>query len=415
MRFKMKILVLSDTFPPTAPGGAGQIAFKLASAFLKKGHQVFVITTRQDKLIPEQEVFKGLKVFRIYSNYHERWRACLSLYNPQVVGRVRTLIKEIKPEVVYAHNIHYYLSYYCLKLAQKYSKGVFLTVHDMMLVYYGKWKPKSFNNFKITILDQIQEAKKRYNPFRNIIIRFLLKYVDKIFAVSCALAHVLNHNGIQNIEVLHNGIDVDNWKIKKEEIRQFKQQYNIQNKKVIFFGGRLSELKGGEKIIQVMKKVVEQIPETVLLIAGKKQGYAQKMLRFAQQLGISNNIVLTGWLDNNEIKSAYYSCEIVVVPSIYLDPFPTLNLEAMACKKPVVGTCFGGTPEIVEDGKTGYIVNPFNVGVVAEKIINLLRNPQKAKEFGELGYKRVKEKFSLQNQAEKYLDWSKKNNLLPET
>jgi len=52
------------------------------------------------------------------------------------------------------------------------------------------------------------------------------------------------------------------------------------------------------------------------------------------------SIILTGWIEEDELKSAYYSSDVVVTPSIYLDPFPTVNLETMACKKPIIGTCF---------------------------------------------------------------------------
>ena len=75
----------------------------------------------------------------------------------------------------------------------------------------------------------------------------------------------------------------------------------------------------------------------------------------------------------------------------------------MATKKPVVGTRYGGTPEIVEDGVTGYIIDPRNPEEIAQKIIELLKNPERAKQFGEAGYKRVKEKFNLEDKVEEYI------------
>ena len=130
------------------------------------------------------------------------------------------------------------------------------------------------------------------------------------------------------------------------------------------------------------------------------------MLDLAKTKGIS--LILTGWIEEKELKSAYHSSDLVVVPSIYLDPFPTINLEAMACKKPVIGSCFGGTKEVIVDNKTGYIVNPFNSQEMAYKIIDLLENPQKAKKFGENGYKIAREKFTLEIQVRRYLDYYKK-------
>jgi len=385
----MKILILADDFPPYSRGGAGFSTFDLGCAFQKKGHQVFVITTCQKKSDEGKTDYQELKVFSIYARYPARWRAYLSLYNPQTISQVRRLLQEIKPDIVHANNIHYYLSYYCLKLAKKYSRGLFLTARDAMLFNYGKLATKQYlEHFdpKTSCLDLLKQAKKRYNPFRNIIIRHYLKSVDKIFAISYSLKEALNQNGIGNVEVIYNGIDVADWQISQIRVEEFKKKYKMAGKKIIFCAGRTSALKGLEQINQVMAKVKEEIPAAVLLIAGRE--------------GI-------GWLEREELKAAYFASDIVVIPSIYLDPFNRTNIEAMACKKPVVGTKYGGTPEIVQDGVTGFVVNPFDVELMAAKIIDLLKNPQQAGGFGEAGYQRVRENFNLEKQADKYLDWFK--------
>ncbi len=404
----MKILILTETFPPYAPGGAGRSAFDLARAFQKKGHEVFVITTCQENTLCGKSDLKGLKVFRIYSKYHSRWRGYLSLYNYKTVRKVEVIMREIKPDIVSAQNIHYYLSYFCFKLAKKYSKGVFFTARDVMSFNYGKLVTEKYLKrfeYHTNWWDHIKQARKRYNPFRNIIIRHYLSSVDKVFAISKALKQALNENRIQNVEVIYNGIRFEEWKISPDLVAEFKEKYNIQNKKVILVGGRLSALKGREKILQAMKRVVEQVPEAVLLVAGKRNSYIQGMSETAQKLGIESHIFFTGWLKRDQMKLAHLCSDLVVVPSVCFDSFNLFNIEAMAAKKPVVGTCFGGTPEIVQDGITGFIVNPFDVELMADKIIHLLKNPQKAKQFGEAGFARVKQAFNLEKQADKYLNW----------
>ena len=408
----MRILFLQDDFPPESLGGAGTVAFNLAQEFRKKGHQVYVICAVKDKDKAGQRIEEGLAVFRLYANYHERWRAYLGLYNPQIINQIKKLFSQIRPDIAHFHNVHYYLSYASLKIAKKYSRAVFLTAHDVMSFHYGKLIefinpnnlsiPKTFN-YRITPLKQIKRFKKRYNPLRNIIIRHYLKKANKIFPVSSALKEALKQNGIENTEVIYNGINADEWQIDDKLIDDFKKKYRLFNKKVIFMIGRLSDLKGGEKIIRAMEIVNQKIPEAVLMAAGDKQGYAQKMLSLAENKNIQ--LLLTGYLRRDELKAATRSSDLAVVPSICFDSFPTSNLEAMACQKPVIGTCFGGTPEIVLDNITGYIVNPFNIEKMAEKIIALLSDSQKAEQFGQAGYERVKRYFSLQEQAEKILKY----------
>jgi len=411
----MRILFLQDKFPPENQGGAGRVAFDLACCMQKLGNQVYVITTVQSKSDVGSMNYNNLEIFKIYANYHERWRNYLSLYNSQTIDQVERIIKQIQPDIVYVHNIHYYLSYYCLKIAKKYSRAVFLTAHDAMLFHYGKLFefvnpddlsiPKEFN-YRITAWQQIKRFKMRYNPLRNIIIRYYLKYTDKIFAVSYTLKKALNQNGIKSIDVIHNGINVNDWQANNYEIENFKKKHNLFNKKIVFFAGRLSFLKGGGEIIKAMEIVIKQIPGAVLLVAGKEDGYAQKMLKLAKKKDVL--IIFTGWLTNNEIKVAYHVSDLCVTPSIYLDPFNLINIEAMACQKPVIGTCFGGTTEIVVDNQTGYIINPLNTQVMAEKIIDLLENPDRTEQFGQVGYKRIKQDFSLVKQTQQYLRWFKK-------
>ena len=181
----------------------------------------------------------------------------------------------------------------------------------------------------------------------------------------------------------------------------------LTGKRIIFFGGRLSWLKGGREICLAIKNVIETMPNAVLLLASKTDGEVKEILDFAAGLGIDKNIIAAGWLSGNELKAAYNAADIVAVPSICFDSFPTINLEAMACRKPVIATCFGGSREAVLDGETGYIVNPFNIETMAEKIIDLLKNTDKARMFGETGYQKAREKFGLDMMIEDYLSWYK--------
>src|SRR3989344_604377 len=338
----MKILFLQDDFPPKSFGGAGIVAFSQAKVLKAKGHSVSVVTAVQEKADEGELEHEGLKVFRIYSKYHIRWQGYLSLYNLRTVSKIKKIITEIKPDIVHAHNIHYHLSYNALKLAKKSGAKVFLTAHDAMSFHYGKVDKVE----EISPWTQFRKYKLRYNPFRNLIIKHYLKYVDKIFAVSHALEKALNTNGITNTLVVHNGIDVGEWQSDESRV----------SRKTVLFGGRISEAKGSGQALLAIDLVIEKIPEAELVVMGREELPGAKSL---------------GWLSGDCLKEAFRSCDIVLVPSLYLDPLPTVVLEAMASKKPVVGTCFGGTPEMIVDGKTGYIVDPSDTSLLAKRIIEL--------------------------------------------
>jgi len=407
----MKILILSDSWPPESMGGADKVAFNLAREILSRGHNIRVVTTTQDKNLEGEFEYKGIRGWRVYAKYHERWRAYLSLYNPQTVRRVKKIIEDFKPEIVHAHNIHFYLSYACLKVAKKSGAKVFLTAHDTMSFSYGKLRTEKYLNsgiYRVTFLDNLASAKKRFNPFRNFIIRIILnKYVNIIFAVSNELKKSLILNGVRNVVVVHNSIDIDYWNV-NDYVSYYKKYYKLDNKKVVLFSARLSGGKGGEKIILAMGKVVKKIPNTVLLILGERNKYALEMDDLVKKMNMNNNIIFTGWISGPSLREIYHISDVICTPSVYLDPFPTVNLEAMACGKPVVGTCFGGTKELVVDKKSGYIVDPRNINILAEKIIDLLKNKDKAEEFGLYGKEIVKKYFRLDFNVDYILNIFKK-------
>src|SRR3989344_8757489 len=221
----MKILILSDNF--NDGGGAVGIAKAMAFGFKALGHDIRVISSTQNKTNTSTGN-DGLPVYYVYSDYNLFWRAYRSLYNPQTVKHIAKIIEEVKPDVVHAHNIHIHISYHALKLAKKSGAKVFLTAHDVQLFHYGKL---TGTDYKTGVWRQIKRAGKTYNPLRNILIRRYLKYVDKIIAVSGALKDALAQNGIANVAVVRNGIDVSAWTVNEAAIETFKEKYNIRYKK----------------------------------------------------------------------------------------------------------------------------------------------------------------------------------------
>jgi len=278
-------------------------------------------------------------------------------------------------------------------LAKKFSKAVFLTLHDAQTVYNGKLFPKrkicNINpkyDYKINWFDRLKKDGFSYNPSQRALIKKTLRSVNKIFAVSNALKEAIEANGIQGIEVLCNGIDISEWPVEE-----------AKDKTILFFG-RIDRAKGAEVLVKIFDQIQKEVPEAKLLIVGDKNFKVPE----------NKSIEVLPWLDWGAVRNILSRTYLVAVPSLYLDPFPTVNLEAMAAGKPVVGTCFGGTPEAVMNGETGYIVNPYNERELAEKIIDLLKNPEKAKIFGSRGRERIERFFGLENQVQKTIFWYKK-------
>ncbi|MFA6593815.1 MAG: glycosyltransferase family 4 protein [Candidatus Buchananbacteria bacterium] len=405
----MKILFVSDDFPPVTHTGPSIVTYNLAQGLIKLGHSIFVIASVQDKQRAGMEIYDGIEVHRIYACYPDRWNSYVSLFNPQVVFKFKKIIKKIKPDICHFHNVHGHISYHTFSLGRRYSRAVFLTAHDTMLFNYGKLNLKNGTcRYKVSFVDNLRNAKKRYNPLRNILIKHYLKYIDKIFCITNAQKELLALNGITNTATIHNAIASDYWQNNNSEIEAFKEKFKLAGKKVVMFGGRLSEAKGGGAIIEAMTRVVKEVDNAVLVVVGEMTGYAKDLINKINNTRLADKVLFTGWLSRQEIGLAFFSADVCVTPSIYFDPFNLFNIEAMSAGKPVVGTCFGGTPEIVVDGVTGYIVNPLKTEEFADRIVDLLKQPDLAEKFGRAGRQRVLKDFSLNEQMTETLGWYNK-------
>ncbi len=398
----MKISILTDSI--SAGGGAGVIAWNHARALKDHGHDVSVVVTSANFVEEGIKEENGIIIYTIHSNYRLLWRAYKSLNNPVVVRKVKNILEKIKPDIVHAHNLHLHLSYRSLRIAREIARGVFLTVHDAMPFHYSKLFPGTVRmrggevlSYKVPVWEQFRLFKWQFNPLRNIIIKKYLKIPDKIFAVSGALASALSDNGIGNVEILHNAIDVTEWK--NTPI------INGDGKDLIFFGGRLSAVKGGDIIMEAIQDILPEKPNTRLLVVGVEDKYTEEMKNKSKGLGRDDLILFTGWKKRDQMKDMYPLSTLVVVPSLCFDWFPTVVLEAMASGRPVIVGCFGGAKELVIEGKTGFVVNPRNPKELLDKILYLLHNKKKADEMGRAGYERVKDHFSMEKYMETLLSW----------
>jgi type III pantothenate kinase len=137
---------------------------------------------------------------------------------------------------------------------------------------------------------------------------------------------------------------------------------------------------------------------------GHRNVYDEQFAAAARELGVAERVVPTGWLDGDELACAYAATDVFVTPSICFDTFGLVNLEAMEHGKPVVATAFGGSPEVVEDGVTGFVANPFDIAVFSERIARLLGDPELAHRLGQAGRERVGRNFTVERLTAEFLE-----------
>ena len=209
----------------------------------------------------------------------------------------------------------------------------------------------------------------------------------------------MGRNGIPVSEVIPNGVTIPAMP-SESAVALFRKRFHLTGPTVLF-GGRVSADKGVFALLDAMEDVLKDLPKVSLLLVGEKERITPALRNCSPRL--QEAIRLTGWMTQEEMPLAYAAADIVTTPSLYLDSFLMINIEAMSMEKPVVGTCFGATPEIVEHERTGLIMHPRETEKFAEALLRLLRNPTEAKKMGEAGRARAEKHFSLASQTEHYL------------
>ena len=408
----MRIAVLIDFYPPENRGGAGIVAARLNRHFAAEGHEVLTIattrrganetksghvvvaTTRRET--PDSDAGEA-NVVRLELNYPERFRNYRAIRNPAALPLVREQLQRFRPDVVHAHNVHHYLSFGSLETADDLGFPVVLTSHDYLMICCGRLTCATGpTDFKPRQLQCLQQQRFRYNPLRRSRIRRLVsRHVRRVLAISDVMHRSLALNGYHHIETVHNGIDPGDWPAREPSRRRSGES----ERPLVVLPARLSAEKGTEALLDAVA-LLPASDRPRILFAGDNPRYQPALEAYAARLGLDELVQITGWVDQARMVQIYESADVIVTPSTYPDPFNLGNIEAMASARPVIASAFGGGPEIVRDGETGYIVDPNDAPLFAKRLVSLLADPDLRSEFGAAGRRRVLERFTLARQAE---------------
>jgi glycogen(starch) synthase len=232
---------------------------------------------------------------------------------------------------------------------------------------------------------------------------------DKIITVSHAMKEELISYGFssEKIEVVWNGVDPNKYspeKVPKQVIDKVRAAYSIApDEKMILYLGRLTGVKGVDRLVMSMQNIVKCFPKTKLVIVGKGE-LESDLTRLTSSLGLSSNIIFNFNMIPEYDRIAHYAaCDLAVFPSFY-EPFGIVALEAMAMEKPIVVGARGvsGLREIVVasgQGMTGYHVNPYDPQDIAWGVKTALEDEKQMKIMGRNGRKRVIAEFTWEKTA----------------
>jgi glycosyltransferase involved in cell wall biosynthesis len=200
------------------------------------------------------------------------------------------------------------------------------------------------------------------------------------------------------VVVIHNGVDAEAFA--RTERRDTLARHRVRPPYALFVG-RISEQKG----IFGLLEAADALPEGVeLVLCASSPDTPELQARLAAAVvGRPRIRWINAMLPVEEVVQLYSHAAVFVCPSIY-EPFGLINLEAMACRTPVVASRVGGIPEVVVDGETGVLVEPGDPAALAAAIRLVLDDPTRAARMGEAGRRRVEAHFAWDRIAQRTLE-----------
>lgn len=219
---------------------------------------------------------------------------------------------------------------------------------------------------------------------------FLYFFSDTIICVSQAVAAQF-HPFIRKraVRVIYNGFPRSEFeKVSDERVRAFRERFQLDGHVLVGLVGRIKIGRKGQDVFAKSAALLkEKFPGVRFLCIGSpfpgNEDHLNQLLHIIKALSLEDRFIYTG--DVEDVKAAYASLDICVVPSVLPESFSGVVIESMAMGKPVVGSAIGGTVEQIDDGVTGFFVPAGDVGALADKLLVLLSNRDLRESAGRRG------------------------------
>ncbi len=384
----MKVLILSDRYPPYDIGGAERIAFYHARALVERGHEVEVFTAHESvrgasASIENQD---GVRIHRrialnpftqngVPSSADKLYEMATMPRNPWLQRSLEEVAAQFQPDLIHAHYIPR-ISYGAFRRACP------MALHVVTFHGYQFECPKGGLYRKRGEICETKPLPCRF--FRRQMLREL-QPVDRVIAISSFMQERLLQSGFQKHKIVYLPNGVPNLKL-----REFTPP---SKNNTILFAGRATRAKGLFELYRAFREI--KVSSVRLEFVGDGEALSE-LQRLTQG---DARVSLLGRLNAEQVAERYRSSRMVVVPSLWHEPMNTVICEAQSWSRPVVASCVGGNTDMISDGVSGLLCPPGDVAALRQAIEKLLQDDALADRIGRGGFEHVSQ-FSMERHTE---------------
>jgi starch synthase len=399
----VKIVLLTNEYPPHIYGGAGVHVEYLSREFIRSEggrHEIHILTFGEQKERSANIEVEGVRVHFAYPFQDPRQQKLLDTLfrNILMTGSAK------QTDIVHCHTWYTYLAGCLIK--QIFGIPLVITAHS--LEPQRPWKEEQLGS-GYRVSSWLEKT-----AYQN---------ADGVIAPSQSMKTAVREFyqvPLDSIRIIPNGIDVNQYRPTFDE--GILASYHINPAEpFILFVGRISRQKGIIHLVNSIRYLLPGIQVVLCAGAPDTPEIGQEMaerVREAQREAQNEIIWIDQWVPRNRLIPLFSHASVFVCPSIY-EPFGIINLEAMACGTPVVASGVGGIPEVVVDGENGLLVSYEPAGTndseprnpqqfskdLAEAVNELVRSPEKRRDMGVKSRQRAEKNFSWESVARQTLEF----------
>lgn len=372
----LNILMVTPYYLPMM-SGASLYVHHLVKGLIEQGIKVRVHTTNCQRASSPLDL--GLNSADIDVHRHRSFLELKRSYNPISLSYVVSTMKDCDDfDIVHIHDFPKICNEALILFMKRLKRA-----KPLVLTPHGAGSPQPTRN----LLSKIYW-------FSGIPLRALTE-VDRIIAVSPVQAELFaNVCGSDKVSIIPEAVP-DHYFVDKPSFLD-------DGKLKVLFIGRIVEEKGINELLYAAHRALEVCGKMELVCLGPDGGYLNRAIELMNKLALNNVVKMVGTVPEAEKLEHLNWCDVLVLPSYY-EAFGIPLLEAMAHGKPVIASKTVGGKSLVEDGKTGFLVDIGDWNAVAEYLIKLTREPHLKFKMGESGLQRASQ-FSLRKMVEKHIE-----------
>lgn len=395
----MRVLFLSNIYPPQFIGGYEQLCRDVAVRLKERGHEIYIITSTYGlkRATIEGRVFR---VLRISDLLHPRPQSfprqfLIELRN---VWALRAAIRKTSPDLIFIWGMRG-LARSLLLEAQGYGIPTVYFLSDDWLVEKFHRSDLWFGYSRAVLR----------NPLKRIVKGFLRRYLENFVGIEsrplrldhviCA-SHALKREyldagvPIEGAEVIHNGISLEG--VPEPVFRS--------DARFLLYAGQLVEHKGVHTAIQAMARLVHEMGHdglSLTIIGEGSLDYVNHLRSSIEEEGLADHVRFLDPVPRSELFDVLSRHDVLIFPSIRPEPLSLIMLMAMACGLTVVGTTTGGSAEVLKDGENALVFRPGNSAELASQIERALKDSKLRRKLGLAAMETVRERFDIEVMVER--------------